>query len=118
MMLPILLFTFGFAGVFIAGGLVCYAWQRGRRGPVQTPALCFVRTWRPLTPEEWAAAFRGWSDSDPRWRALWDLLAHHLEAELGEAQGAPADSHAIAQRIGRVQTILFLRAQILHLRNS
>jgi len=107
--------------------LVCItgvAWAafifRPVRAPRTVPApvpVVFIRTWRATSPEEWAIAFREWPDSDPRWRAVWDLLSHHLEAELAAGEGITGDPHRLAQWSGRVQMCLFLRSQMLNLRN-
>lgn len=119
-MIPLLLFLGG--GFTLAIASAVYWFVQSRRiqqsARVQTPTLVFVRTWKPLSPDEWALAFRQWPDSDPRWRALWDMLAFYLEAELGEALGDKTDPHDIVRRNGRVQMLLFLRAQILNLRQS
>jgi hypothetical protein len=62
-----------------------------------------------------AAAWAGWAETDPKFRALWDLLSHELETELSTGQGL-REPHAIMQWHGRVQELLFLRSQILNLR--
>lgn len=80
--------------------------------------IVFVRTWKPLTPEQWAQAFRDWPETDPRWRALWDCLSFHLEAELMAGQAAKVDSDEVMQWNGRVQAYLFVRTQLLQLRRA
>lgn len=100
-----------------AGGLALWWFLRpSTLNPQPSTPLHFVRTWKPLPPEQWAAAFRAWPETDPRWRAMWDLLCHHLEAELAGMESIGPDPHAIAQAAGRLQMLLFLRSQMLNLR--
>lgn len=102
-----------FTGAIIVGAFLLFH----RPAPAE-PARHFVRTWVPLPPEQWAVAFRAWPESDPRWRATWDLLSHHLEAELAIAESLPADPHAVMQWSGRLQTLMLIRSQMLNLRRS
>lgn len=107
----------GTLGGFSIGALVILLKKEPpHESAVQTPALHFQRTWRPMTPAELSAAFVEWSESDPKWRAVWDLLSHHLEAELGTMEGMKSDPYAIAQANGRLQALLFIRSQMLALR--
>lgn len=92
--------------------------KKGARRKAKGEKPVFVRSWKPLTPEEWVAAFRDWPETDPRWRALWDMLSHHLEIELAGAEGLPADPHQIVQWSGRIQTLLFIRGQLLAVRRA
>lgn len=80
------------------------------------PAITFLRPWKPH-PEQWATIFRNWPEDDERWRAVWDIITAHLEAELNDAM-KPGDPHEIAQRNGRIQALLFLRTQFLNLRQK
>jgi hypothetical protein len=95
---------------------VCRVIFTRRTAPAE--ARYWVRTWKPYTPEQLAQAFRNWPDTDERWRALWDLHAYHLEAELSTPPPPGTDTFGAGCWHGRLQAMLFLRSQLLHLRNA
>lgn len=71
-----------------------------------------------MPPEEWARIFQDWPEDDPRWRALWDCLSFHLEAELGQIGAIGAKPEEVMQWSGRIQMLLFVRTQLLQLRKA
>ena len=117
------------AGV-LAGALCALWWVMERRHaravrtlwalhPPAKPAVrWFVRRWTPTTPENMAAAFREWPESDARFRALWDLLSKSIEDELADVEAQTKSTAATQQWSGRLQSLLLLRTQILHLRQT
>lgn len=93
-----------------------------RLGPAggvrKTQCVPFVRGWRPLTPAQIAEAMNGWTDSDPRWRALWDLLSTELEGALADLSATGAKPEELARWAGRIEMLLHWRAQLLALRRA
>lgn len=86
--------------------------------PKTRPAapLAFVRQWRPLTPEQIVQAFAGWNESDPRWRAQWDLLSNELEGVLADIAQTKSTPEDLARWAGRLEMVVHWRAQLLALR--
>lgn len=98
-----------------AAAALCIAAILRRRPPVRLP---FVRGWRPLTPAQIAEAMNGWTDADPRWRALWDLLSNELEGALADLSATGAKPEELARWAGRIEMLLHWRAQLLALRRA
>jgi hypothetical protein len=60
-----------------------------------------------------AQAFQGWNESDPRWRAQWDLLSNELEGALTNIAQTKSTPEELARWAGRVEMIVHWRAQLL-----
>lgn len=119
-MIAVALFTLAAVILLAAFAAIVFAiWWRGQNAPtVQTPALHFVRGWKPLNPEQIATTLNAWAETDPHWRAVWDLLSRHIEDELGPLMSIKPDPFAIVQANGRIQALLFLRSQMLQFRKK
>lgn len=98
---------------------IAAVWLFQRRPAEEGPRhICFVRAWRPLNNDEIAMALRGWDESDPRWRGIWDLLQREFEANLATLSDTKTEPHELARAAGRFDELLFLRRQILTFRGK
>lgn len=109
--LPLILSGVLLVCVGILVGVAVFMWREARKSPARV--TCFVRSWKPFDDAQLRAALSGWNDTDPRWRALWDLLAREVEAELGSLTGVKSDAQELARAVGRLEELLHLRAQLL-----
>lgn len=103
------------SGLLGAGAALCVVWALRR--PAVKP-IHFVRSWRAMTPAEMHAAFSGWTDSDPRWRAMWDLLSTELEGALADIHNTGASPEQLGRWAGRIEMLLQWRAQLLNMRGK
>lgn len=98
---------------FVAGA----AWKRRRRH-AKPRTVVFTRSWQKMGRDQIARQLAGWGETDPRWRALWDLYGEEFEAALLEVHSLPSTPEAMLEWKGRMQMMLHLRAQLLNLRNG
>lgn len=95
----------------ILASLAVNLWLIIRR---RSQAVVFVRSWKRLTGAEIAGTLAEWPMTDPRWRAVWDLLDMELAAEVETLESVASIDSAMANRVGgRVQVIMALRRQML-----
>lgn len=116
-LITVLLFCIAGLLAIAAGAIVWHCWERSP-AQVQTPALttyCFVRAWKPMDDAQLAAALGGWRESDPKWKAMWDVLAREMEAEiqgLTTAKGA----EELSRVAGRLEMVMLIRQNLLRWR--
>lgn len=116
---PILqiLFALLVVAVVILIAAVCYLMNRPAAEAGERVRF-FVRSWKPFDDAELRAALAGWGDTDPRWRALWELLSREVEAELQGLTNVRTDPHELARWAGRLEELLHLRTQLLVFRGK
>lgn len=101
----------------IAGGVLIL--RLYRTPPLANPRVIhFVRTWKPMSDAEMIAALGSWNETDPRWRAVWDLLQREYEGELAGFSNVTTEALELARTAGRLDMIIQLRRQILTFRGK
>jgi hypothetical protein len=81
-------------------------------------ATIFVREWPRMDEEQIRKALAGWRETDPKFRAVWDLISTEYEAEMISLASLQPDAKAMLEWKGRMQMIMLLRDKLLQVRGS